>query len=199
MITFSALTITLTTSTLIALDNYCLGIIAALLIHVFFVFDVVDGILSRLRKSNSGFGYWFDTITDTINNIGLILGFSFGTIISTGNFLYFIPSTIWIIGHVATSSSNVISTAAWAKNPKPSKIQKIENKKFGLKYIIKIVSRTLLKYTGRAEILAILYSIGLILNSENIILLFLSTIMFYRFVAMFILKYKNYLDNIKQQ
>lgn len=199
MITFSALTIILTASVFIALDNYFLGIIAAFLIHIFFVFDVVDGILSRLRKSNSGFGYWFDTITDTINNIGLILGFSFGAIISTGNFLYFIPSSIWIIGHVATSSSNAISTAAWAKNPKPSKIPIIENKKFGLKYIIKIVSRTLLKYTGRAEILAILYSIGLILNSENIILLLLSTIMFYRFVAMFILKYKNYLDNIKQK
>ena len=198
MVTFLALIITLNSSILIALDNYYLGIIAALLIHIFFVFDVVDGILSRLRKSNSEFGYWFDTITDTINNIGLILGFSFGAIISTGNFLYFIPSTIWIIGHVATSSSDVISTAAWAKNPKPSKIQKIENKKFGLKYIIKILSRTLMKYTGRAEILAIIYSIGLILNLENIILLFLSTIMFYRFAAMFILKYKNYLDNLKQ-
>tara|TARA_B110000459_G_scaffold166629_1_gene184796 strand:- start:2978 stop:4087 length:1110 start_codon:yes stop_codon:yes gene_type:complete len=198
MVTFLALIITLTSSILIALDSYYLGIIAAFLLHVFFVFDVVDGILSRLRKSNSGFGYWFDTITDTINNIGLILGFSFGAIISTGNFLYFIPSAIWIIGHVATSSDNIISTAAWAKTPKPSKVQKVENKKFGFIYIIKIVSRTLMNYTGRAEILAILYSVGLILNSENIILLLLSTIMFYRFAAMFILKYKNYLGNIKQ-
>lgn len=197
MITFLALIITLTSSILIALDDYYLGVFAALLLHVFFIFDVVDGILSRLRKSNSGFGYWFDTITDTINNIGLILGFSFGAIISTGNLLYFIPSAVWIIGHVATSSDHVISTAAWAKNPKPSKVEKLENEKFSLIYVIKILSRTLMKYTGRAEILAIFYSLGLILNIENFILLFLSAVMLYRFTLMFILKYKSYLDNIK--
>lgn len=194
MITFLALTLTLTSSILIALDNYFLGIIAAFFLHVFFVFDVVDGILSRLRKSNSNFGDWFDTTTDNINNIGLILGFSFGVIISTGNILYFIPSAIWIIGHVTTSSDHLISTAAWAKTPKPSTSLKLETQKFGFKQIIKNLSRILLKYTGRAEILAILYSIGLIFNIEYLILLFFSSIMGYRFIAMFILKYKNYIN-----
>ena len=197
-ITLIALLLTLTSSLLIALDNYNLGLIAAFSLHLFFIFDVVDGILSRLRKTNSNFGYWFDTMTDTINNIGLILGFSFGVVISTGNFLYLIPSAIWIIGHVATSSDNIISTAAWAKTPKHATVIIEETEKFGLKQIIKFLSRSLMNYTGRAEILAILYSIGLILNIEKLILLFFASAMGYRFTVMFILKYKNYLSQLNK-
>ena len=128
----------------------------------------------------------------------LIIGFSFGVIISTGNFLYFIPSSIWIIGHVVTSSDHVISTAAWAKTPKHATVVKEEIQRFGLKQIIKFFSRLLMNYTGRAEILAILYSIGLILNIEKVILLFFASAMGYRTIAMFVLKYKNYLSDLNQ-
>lgn len=92
---------------------------------------------------------------------------------------------------------HIISTAAWAKNPKYSKVEKLQNEKSSLFYLIKVLSRKLLKFTGRAEILALIYSLGLIFNIEYIILLSLSTIMLYRFTLMFIIKYKNYLNNIK--
>ena len=55
-----------------------------------------------------------------------------------------------------------------------------------------------MNYTGRAEILAILYSIGLILNIEKLILLFFASAMGYRFTVMFILKYKNYLSQLNK-
>jgi len=200
MVTLASLMLTLTASIFIALDNYLLGIIAALLLHLFLIFDVVDGILARLKRSNSYFGYWFDTITDTIRDIGLIFSFGIAVVISTNDFLYFIPAGIWIIGHVSTASNHLIEKAAWAKSPTPTLIIKAPRQSSKIKDLIRSTSRLLMNViTGRAETIAIGYTIGLILDAKIIVLLFFSAAMAYRFIVMFVLAYRKYLQEVRGQ
>jgi phosphatidylglycerophosphate synthase len=191
MVTSLSLLLILLASWFIVLDNYVLGLISLFLLHVFFILDVTDGILARLTKQGSDFGYWYDTMTDTIHDIALIFSFGVGSYVSTGDIFYILLAGVWLTGHVATSSNNLIMEAAKARSPKPDVIISMPQSDSWIKDIFRRASRVVMKSSGRAEVLAMVYSFGLLFDAEGMIVITFSFLMSYRVFAMFYLAYKN--------
>lgn len=77
-VTFLMLIVAVVTGFLLASSDYYFRVISAFLIQIFFVLDVVDGQLARLKNMISDFGGWFDAVVDQILLYSLFIGMTIG-------------------------------------------------------------------------------------------------------------------------
>jgi hypothetical protein len=152
-------------SLFITFNNYTFDIISALLLNLFIICDVADGVLARLRRQNSEFGYWYDTMVDKIHDVVLIYGFIVSIMIEANIDLINIAlGAAWIVGYSALSSNQLISKAAWAKSPKADLKKSLIAGTNNLKGIIRGMTRLMVNITGNAEVVLISYTLALVLN-----------------------------------
>ncbi|MBM3246807.1 MAG: CDP-alcohol phosphatidyltransferase family protein, partial [Candidatus Omnitrophica bacterium] len=73
LLTAFSFSFSLAASSAILLAGYRWLIVSAVLIILSYLFDCADGRLARLKNMESGFGFWFDRITDQIKLSLIIL------------------------------------------------------------------------------------------------------------------------------
>ena len=79
-------------SILFSFNNYYLGLVAALSLHLFFIFDVTDGYIARLKNMRSPFGAFWDGVVGQAGIAACILGITIGVQKKYQN------EWIWIVG-----------------------------------------------------------------------------------------------------
>jgi len=90
---------------LLAQNNYVYGLIAAGLINIVMVLDMIDGDLARLTNNRSRFGEWFDGVADNLFAIAVASTFGIGAVVSTGNIWFAVPAVLWLTGYVSAHSN----------------------------------------------------------------------------------------------
>lgn len=108
-ITFLALATVPPAVVLIAIDEYWAALAGIVLIHAFTMFDLADGYLARLTNRMSKFGYWFDSIVDTVFEFGIIIGFTAGAMVSLDAWWPAVPGTIWLVTFAVLHTNEVMS------------------------------------------------------------------------------------------
>ncbi|MFC1808256.1 CDP-alcohol phosphatidyltransferase family protein [Candidatus Omnitrophota bacterium] len=78
MITFISLLWTLAGCWFFAFTPYPYAIIGVLLLHIGYVFDMLDGQYARYKDMSSRYGQWFDPFLDVIKAASLFLSLSYG-------------------------------------------------------------------------------------------------------------------------
>jgi phosphatidylglycerophosphate synthase len=192
-ITLTSLLVIPIAATFIALDNYWLGLSAAALLQLFFTLDVMDGVLARKNKQPSKFGYWFDTIVDTMLDTAMAVAFTVGAVLSTGSFWPVIPGGIWIVALAAVWSNGLIETAAGIDESSKNTVDASgrTSARLGIGAFLRI-ARRITWALGKPEIVLALFGIGLILDREWIVVIFFASFHGYNLLRMFQRAYSRY-------
>ena len=192
-VTLTSLIIVPIASTLIAIDSYLSGIVAALLLQVFWILDLVDGTLARITKRQSKFGWWFDTMVDTIHDTALIVGFSVGALLSTGNMLLIVPAALWLISYGALNTHQLMEQIARIEHERPNEapVAPPATARLGWSILIFYARRTVWAL-GKPEVVLTVYTAGLVLNGEMIVVFLFSSLYTYRLFRMFGTAYTRY-------
>jgi len=77
-VTFLMLIVAIVTGFLLASSDYYFRVISVFLIQIFFLLDVIDGQLARLKNMVSDFGGWFDYMVDQILLYSIFIGMTVG-------------------------------------------------------------------------------------------------------------------------
>lgn len=91
-VTLWSLLAAIAASILFSFNNYYLGLVAALSLHLFFILDVTDGYIARLKKISSDFGAFLDGVVDETGIAACVLGITIGVQKKYQN------EWIWVIG-----------------------------------------------------------------------------------------------------
>ncbi len=195
MITLMSLAVIPVAAAFIVYDSYVLGVIAAGLLQAFFLLDVVDGMLARVTKSQSKFGYWFDTIVDTIHDSTMPLAFTAGVIVSTGNGWFAIPGGIWVVANSATWSNQLIEAASGQDSladPTAYEIRRPSVRShLGVSLILWVIRRARWA-VSQPEIILSIFTIGLLADAEIAVLWFFAINHLASAVRMFQIAYFRY-------
>lgn len=84
-ISFISLVIVAAGSYFFAFTEYPYILIGALLLHIGYVFDMLDGQYARYKGLSSKFGQWFDPFLDVIKVTFIFISLSYGAYVSTDN------------------------------------------------------------------------------------------------------------------
>jgi phosphatidylglycerophosphate synthase len=182
-------------ATFIALDNYVLGLAAAALLQLFFVLDVTDGMLARITHQRSNFGYWFDTMVDTIHDSAMAVAFSIGAVISTGNIWMTIPGAIWIVSMRALGSNHLIEMAAEIEDKTAdikSAPEQYTNKKSSRLFSAIRIAKNVKLAISQPEIILTIFTVGLVFDAEVGIVIMFASIHLFSAIRMFQLAYIRY-------
>ncbi|MQF70589.1 CDP-alcohol phosphatidyltransferase family protein [SAR202 cluster bacterium AD-812-D07_MRT_10900m] len=192
-ITLMSLIIVPVTAVFIVLDNYWFGVSAAVLLQLFFTLDVMDGVLARKLKQPSKFGYWFDTMVDTMLDASMAVAFTIGAVLNTGSFWPAIPGAIWLIAMSAVWSNGLIETAAGINHtPRTAGITvAVRTSRFGIGGVLRLARKTTWAL-GKPEIVLAVFGIGLVLGVEWAVVVFFALFHGYNLLRMFQLAYLRY-------
>ena len=194
-VTLGSLLIVPAAATLIALDSYSFGLVAAALLQLYFVLDVMDGVLARMTKRRSNFGYWFDTMVDTIHDSAMAVGFTLGAVLSTGNVWLAIPGGVWIVAMAATWSNMLIELAAGTVSQSADQglapVRPSIRRRLGLSVAI-FFARRIKWALSMPEIILALFTLGLVLNAEAAVVILFSVLHLYSMLRMLQLAYARY-------
>ena len=194
-ITLMSLMVIPVATAFIVYDSYILGVIAAGLLQSFFLLDVVDGMLARVMKIQSKFGYWFDTIVDTIHDSTMPLAFTAGVIVSTGNAWFAIPGGIWVVANSATWSNQLIEAASGQDSAADPAAYAVERpparSRLGVSLILWVIKRARWA-VAQPEIILSIFTIGLLANAEIVVLWFFAINHLASTVRMFQISYFRY-------
>jgi len=101
-VTLLSCTMGLAAAALPFLNGYEWRVLAAIGIYLSITLDFTDGYLARLRRSESPFGYWLDTLADEVVKFGLLLGLT-GLVLRDGPLWALAPSICFLfLYHVQT-------------------------------------------------------------------------------------------------
>ena len=193
MITLASLLLIPLAATFTIFENLGSAITAAIVIQVIWMLDLVDGYLARLKSNRSNFGYWFDTMVDTIFDTTMAVAFTIGAIVATGQLIYAIFGAIWLIAYTATHSDSLIRTAAGTSNSVPMRASIRPP-------LLEIAGATLTWYIasrirwalGQPDVLVTVFTIGLLVQAEPAVVILFATYHTYSMVRMFIAAYRQY-------
>jgi len=178
---------------LTARDHYILGLVAAGLINLVMVLDMVDGDLARLKNSRSRFGAWFDGTVDAMFSVSIASAFGIGAVINTGNLWFAIPAVMWLTGSAATHSNFLHEMIArGGEREYEVAVQDTQgNTPLLVQRVINVGRRA--RWTlAQPEIVRAIYTIGLCVNHKEAVVLIFATYYTLLVVRMFARAYLEY-------
>jgi archaetidylinositol phosphate synthase len=99
-ITGLSLVVGLLNGALFAIGRHPWTVVAGLVVQLSFILDCADGQLSRLRRTNSLYGYYIDKIVDRMKLVAVFLGIAWGIERSTGDVLGWRLAILYIVCHL---------------------------------------------------------------------------------------------------
>jgi len=143
-ITFISLLFFIVAGVLFSLKHFILG---GILCYSGAMFDAVDGKISRLKFKSSSLGKFFDSMSDRLCELSIVIGLTFGIYFSIHNYLIFLLgllSTFFILGRYYSQglyyeymNERIHSSKKW-KGSKSSKIVELANR--DLNFFIVLIS-----------------------------------------------------------
>ena len=195
-VTLVALTLVPTTAVLIVADNYAMAVIAAILLQVFMIVDLIDGDLARLTGRMSPFGYWFDSMVDFIFELTIAAAFGVGAVLATGNGWFALPTVIWIVALATIYNSNLLESISRQGAPvyetRPEPI--LMGSKSARRRILGMLRRAIRAF-GQPEITRLIQGVGLVIALEAGIVLLYSLYFLYSITRMFARAYTEHRRN----
>jgi len=99
-ITAVSLAVGLVNGALYAVGGYTWTMIAGIVVQLSFILDCADGQLSRVRGTNSLFGFYIDKIADRLKVIAIFFGIATGIERTTGNVLGWRFAVAYVVCHL---------------------------------------------------------------------------------------------------
>lgn len=87
-------------------------VFAGILTLFYYLFDCVDGQIARIKGVSTPWGDFFDSITNRLAVMMLLLGVTYGLYVQTAN------SLVWILGFIAVSTFYFNETVQWFSEKK---------------------------------------------------------------------------------
>ena len=103
-ITGIALVVGVINGALFAVGRYPWTVAAGLLVQVGFILDCADGQLSRLRRTNSLYGYYIDKVVDRLKLSAALLGIAWGIERAAGEIVGWQLAIVYVICHLVSDS-----------------------------------------------------------------------------------------------
>jgi phosphatidylglycerophosphate synthase len=99
-ITAISLAVGLLNGALYAVGTYPSTLLAGLVVQLSFILDCADGQLSRVRATNSLYGFYIDKIADRLKVIAVFFGIAAGVERSSGSFLGWRLAAAYVVCHL---------------------------------------------------------------------------------------------------
>ena len=109
MVTFAGLLVAVVSAYCFAQGNYLSSLIGALLFFLSGLLDEVDGMLARVRFSDSAFGTWFEGTVDNLTYLLLFVGITLGLYRQRG------PQEVWIGGAALVGTVLAVLVVSWQR------------------------------------------------------------------------------------
>jgi phosphatidylglycerophosphate synthase len=173
----------------IATGEYMWGLVGAILINGFTFFDLADGDVARLSGKMSKFGYWFDSIVDSIFEISMIIAFGAASIVIGGP-IWAIPALLWLLTHTTLETNRHLEESQTTRGPSEPMPHTPDGNRGR-------IVQTVLSSITQPEIMRGIFAIGLIAGIPGVVTIFFAVHSSYRVLRMFGRAYGGYRKTLK--